>query len=38
MENKKNNKKRGVAFFTLRLQSKSIRNKCNDRAIYEKRI
>ena len=23
-----------VAFYTLRMQSKSVRNKCNDTAIY----
>ena len=34
MENKENKKKKTVALFTLRLQSKPIRNQRNDPKIY----
>lgn len=34
MENKENKKKKTVALITLRLQDKSVRDKCNGTEIY----
>ena len=35
MEYKENKEKKRVSFFTLRLQGKSIRNKCDGAGVYE---